>query len=192
MADRRTEKAARYALADLVAGKYQDVAAFLAKLGDVPAPALKRPRARRVAPPAPVVSAQLREDYNAVQYAALREQRGKEPVTPLAKPAKRHVDRDLLAEFRAQFPTCCIRGCELDAHPHHLIRRSEHGSDAHENLIPLCDLHHTGRVGWHTLTPDVWVPRFSARLPNLIRLKIRLALETLAERKAPVLDVEEA
>lgn len=105
------------------------------------------------------------------------------PVTPLPKPQKRVVDRDLLAAFREQFPTCAVRGCGRDADPHHLVKRSEGGSDAHENLLALCVHHHTGRQGWHALTPDVWVPKYSARLGVVERCKIRLALETVAARK---------
>ena len=104
-------------------------------------------------------------------------------VTPLPKPPKRVVDRDLLAEFREQFPTCAVRNCGLEADPHHLVKRSEGGSDAHENLLALCLHHHTGREGWHTLTPDVWVPKYSARLGVVERCKIRLALEMVAARK---------
>lgn len=104
-------------------------------------------------------------------------------VRPIPKPQKRVVDRDSLSGFREQFPTCAVRGCGLDADPHHLVKRSEGGSDAHENLLALCLHHHTGREGWHTLTPDVWVPKYSARLGVVERCKIRLALETVAARK---------
>lgn len=109
-------------------------------------------------------------------------------VRSFPKPLPRVADRDLLDEFRQANPTCCVRHCGRDAHPHHLIERSDHGSDAHENLIPLCVHHHTGREGWHTLTPDVWVPKYNARLPRTAQIKIALAMETLAERRGDVID----
>jgi hypothetical protein len=175
MPDRVTERGARRALEDLLHGKLQSVAWFLARVGGVPEPEVPQSRVRVV----PVVMDSVR-DRRALHADPELEER---VIRPQPKPKKRHVDRDLLAEFRAQNPVCCLRACGEPADPHHLIRRSEHGSDSHENLIALCIDHHVGPEGWHILDPVVWHARFASHLPKVARLKIELALSTMMERR---------
>lgn len=172
---------------DVVAGRPQKALERLAALlGWRAVPDLKRQKRDELATARLTIERLQRELRHAQTFPPVVAEQipnvGK-TVTPLPKPTKRVVDRDSLAEFRAQFPTCAVRGCGLEADPHHLVKRSAGGSDAHENLLALCVHHHTGREGWHTLTPDVWVPKYSARLGVVERCKIRLALEMVAARK---------
>lgn len=193
MADSTTRKRARFALRDLEAGKLQAVAGFLAHLSEQPEPVIEAEHRGEVQSLRATIQ-RLERELVAARAAlapaapAAPVARADRPVRAVPKPLPRHVDRGLLDEFREQNPTCCVRHCGRDAHPHHLIERSDHGSDAHENLIPLCVHHHTGREGWHTLTPDVWVPKYNARLPRTAQIKIALAMETLAERRGDVID----
>jgi hypothetical protein len=172
-----------FAIHELASGKYASALRRLCYVRGVPVPELKRPRSRAVGGGA--LSGGPREGHSVSQAPGVAVppherpdvavQRDREPVTPLPKPTKRHVDRDLLAEFRAKFPTCCLQDCVQPAHPHHLVSRSDGGSDAHENLAPLCFLHHIGVEGWHTLTPAIWIAKYAGRLPELVRQKIRLS-----------------
>lgn len=213
MADRLTERRARHALADLEAGRLQDVAAFLAKLGDMPVPELPetptstlkrrvrrletelkeaRERAARLMEPAPPgtlrAREQLAEDYAAVTY--------ERPIRPQPKPSKRVVARDVVAEFRATHQRCAVLGCPNgDADPHHIWPKGRQGPDETFNLMPLC----SGPFGHHEeierIDAEAFAARYASRLPHvyLLRIKHALAAEALkklADRPAIDLDAE--
>lgn len=47
--------------------------------------------------------------------------------------------------------TCCVPGCATSwpVHAHHVIRRSQGGSD--RSCVPLCHKHHVSEQGVHTM-----------------------------------------
>jgi hypothetical protein len=200
MADRGTEKRARFALADLVAGRYQDVAAFLAKLGDVPVPELETPKQRqskttkdlrtRIADlerqlairPLHVASNETYSTARARQQEELRQQRAQEPVTPLPKPSRRVVNREIVAEFRANNPRCCVTTCgNHDADPHHIWPRGRGGpDDSFANLMPLCRWHHEEI---ERIDNEAFRTKYVNRLPETVLEKMKLAMRMEADAK---------
>ena len=105
-------------------------------------------------------------------------------VTPLPKPPRRVVDRELVAEFRATHTRCAVLGCPNgDADPHHIWPRGRGGPDETFNLMPLCP----GPLGHHEeierIDAEAFAARYASRLPHVYLLRIKHALAAEAEKK---------
>ena len=61
---------------------------------------------------------------------------------PDPRPAKRHLDRDLMRQLHLARGECCICQRSWSAELHHLKRRSQGGGDTRDNLAWLCHEHH--------------------------------------------------
>ena len=116
------------------------------------------------------------------EYELLRERRSREPVTPLPKPAKRHVDRLMVEEFAVMHPGCSLINCggsgEIDTH--HITKRSAGGSDAASNLLRL---HRNEHEEFHRIGRDAFAERYTSRLRATDMMKIRLAGRMESEAK---------
>jgi hypothetical protein len=165
------------ALADFDAGREDEARATLAHLAGVPVP----PAQRMVQ--VPVVGTIGEAEERSAKRINLGVNSGgninRARLVPQPKPRPRTKDPDALARFRHQNPTCILRGCGRPAEAHHIVKRSQGGSDVEENLLALCggpQGHHTGREGIHTLTVRVFLARYVAQLPVETLEKIRAAL----------------
>lgn len=115
-------------------------------------------------------------------------------VTPLPKPQKRVVDRDVVAEFRATHQRCAVLGCPNgDADPHHIWPRGRGGPDETFNLMPLCP----GPLGHHEeierIDAEAFAAKYASRLPPIYLLRIKHALVAEAEKKLadrPAIDLD--
>lgn len=173
MSDRATEKRARFALSDLVAGKYTDVATFLAKLAGVGVPELKkaqRSEARVVeALKAKIATLEGRiasMEHGAVNRSVAIAYLGREPHHgPLPKPRRRIRDQAAIAYYVQTHPDCEVIGCRKPPcpEPHHLISRKSHrkGDDVPSNLIRLCEPMHSL---YHRNGPRLWLATFGQHL----------------------------
>ncbi len=63
---------------------------------------------------------------------------------------QRIIDKNILIEYTRK--SCCVGGCKRKAHGHHIKSKGSGGDDVDDNLIPLCDAHHTALdCGIHTI-----------------------------------------
>jgi 5-methylcytosine-specific restriction endonuclease McrA len=58
---------------------------------------------------------------------------------------KRIEDQEYYIKYQLEHPFCEFIDCGEPGHlgPHHIIFRSQQGDDSWENLIRLCEYHHT-------------------------------------------------
>lgn len=126
--------------------------------------------------------------------APIEVDRSAEVVTSLSKPDGRIEDPAAILAYRARHPVCEAAGPDCwyavhypEGHPragcpfvevHHVVKKSKGGDDVPQNFLALCTAHHTGRVGWHSLTPPVWFARFNDRLDVVAYAKANHFLRT--------------
>ena len=186
-------KAAReveWAIQEIAAGKPRQALKRLCYIRGWPVPDMKRPRLRAVGGGA-LPGGRTRE--HSVSQAPgvavppherprVARERDAEPVTPLPKPAKRHVDRLMVEEFAVMHPGCSLINCggsgEIDTH--HITKRSAGGSDAASNLLRL---HRNEHEEFHRIGRDAFAERYTSRLRATDMMKIRLAGRMEAEAK---------
>jgi len=87
-------------------------------------------------------------------------------------------DRKALKLYSSQHPRCEVNGCRWTPmpEPHHVQPRSLGGPDENGNLVSLCNLHHVGNEGVHTLGHRVWFRRHGTQLSSEARAKFERAL----------------
>lgn len=107
-------------------------------------------------------------------------------VRAVPKSRQRIEDPVAIEAYRAAHPVCEAAGDDCwyaltypDGRPkvevHHIVKKSKGGAggdDVPQNFLALCTAHHTGRVGWHPLTPPVWFSRFNDRLAVVAFAKV--------------------
>ena len=187
-----------WAIDELAAGKYLRALKRLCFVRGIPVPDMKRPRLRAVGggalPGGPHLGHSVSQAPDVAvpphERPRVARERDAEPVTPLPKPAKRHVDRDLVAEFAARHPGCSLINCsgsgEIDTH--HITKRSAGGSDDASNLIRL---HRREHEEFHQIGREAFADRYSRRLRATDMMKIRLAGRMESEAKLGMRDAVE-
>lgn len=189
---RPAEREIDFAIGEIAAGRAHQALRRLCHIRGVPVPAMKEKRRRSrvetlpdgsvkvsgktpvVIPAPPIMSEQFREDYASVQY--------ERPIRPQPKPARRHVAKDVVADFRAHNTRCCVLGCQSDgeADPHHIWPKGRHGPDEIGNLMPLCRAHHDEI---EDIDNEAFRTKYASRLPPTILLKMKLAMMMEADAK---------
>lgn len=92
---------------------------------------------------------------------------------------KRIKDLDLLATYRSM--RCCLSetlDCYGPVAGHHIMTRGAGGDDVEDNLIPLCESHHTRRGdSIHQIGPRPFLEMHKCFLGGLAEFKLTKFLE---------------